>query len=126
MAASIVHPGLMHGLRGLAALYPSRATVQAATVTSRNAAGEPVTSWAALAGHANLPAALAPTSGAAERRLAQLTVTTESYTVALAGGYPAITEQMRVVVDGVAYNILAVDLDSHGATTRLLVERVTT
>lgn len=126
MRDAIVSAGLMRGLRGVAAFYPSRVTIQAATVGSRDGAGAPVTNWATLAGHANLPASLAPTSGAAERRLAQMTVTTETYTVALAGGFPAITERMRAVVDGTAYDILAVDIDSHGATTRLIVERVTT
>ncbi len=121
----MIHPRM---LASLSQFYPSSCTIQR-SVLSQDDYGEPTAVWSDLADHVDLACGVAPISagsptGANEYRRADLTVTTATHHIALAGNYPTITPAMRAVVDGVAWNILGVEHDSHGVTTRLKVERV--
>lgn len=110
----------------LGAFYPTTCTIQAATVT-QDGYGQPVQSWANVAGLSGLecvvgPAVVTSASGVNEVRRADGTLVTMSHRFALRGYYPTIAPEMRVTADGLTYNILGVEHDSHAATTRLKVE----
>lgn len=112
-------------LADLAAFFPNLCTIQQATPT-RDGYGQPLSSWATLT--ADIPCRVAPITSLSqgEARRAGMTVTTATYTVALAGYYPVLTAAMQAVVAGVTYNILDVTHDGSSVYTTLLVERVTT
>jgi hypothetical protein len=125
VAASIIHPNLLTALKSF---YPSTVTIQQDT-GSQDAAGQPSPSWSNLAGHVNLPCAVAPISpagiAAIEPRTPEMTVAIAITHISLRGSYPAITPKMRAVVTGgQTYNILGVEQDSQGKTTRLKCEVV--
>lgn len=117
---SIFHPGL-HAALGR--FYPSAVVIQAATVTQRPN-GEQVKTWAAFL--TGLRGNLARTARAnMEERGTTLTTVPAEWALNLAGYYPQITVEHRVVVGGTAYNIAAVVHDSLGQSTRLELERTT-
>lgn len=114
----IVHPDLLARLQPTH--YPSLCTIQQASETP-DSYGELVETWANLAGHVDLPCRIAPaTMGRSNevRSQAQL-YQVQSFTIALAGYYPAIIEKMRAVVAGQAYDIDVVRPDGQGATMAL-------
>jgi hypothetical protein len=115
----IVHPRM---LEGLAAFYPSLCTIQNA-VEPQDSVGQPVpTSYTdALTA---LPCRVSP-AGGSERKLPNQTYAVGSHTINLRGHYPTITPKQRAVVEGVAYDILAVESDGNAYTTRLQVQVVT-
>ncbi|HRJ41116.1 MAG TPA: head-tail adaptor protein [Caldilineaceae bacterium] len=119
----IVHPGLLAGLA--TNFYPSACTIQVAT-NSRNALGEPIPSWANLAGHVSLACAVAepPVIRDGETETSGQNFVRRRKRVALAGAYTSVTEAHRAVVDGVTYDIEGVSIDSQGKTTYLDVEVV--
>lgn len=120
--SSIVHPGLHAALEKF---YPTDVVVERAVVELRPN-GEQVVAWEPwLMGlWGNL--ARAPRANL-ERRGAEQTTTTAEWSLNLAGWYPQITVEQRVVVtvDGQAevWNIQAVVHDSLSESTRLDVER---
>lgn len=117
--ASLIHPRLFDRL---GQFFPSQVTIQEAVVT-RNAVGEEVVTWQDLGGHVAIPAAMAALS-TAELRRDTSTILTSVRHVTLRGHYPSITTRHRAVVDGTAYNIIAVEHDSHAMLTRLRIEVV--
>jgi len=121
---AIIHGDLLTSLRRF---YPSTGDVQERTDT-RDDAGQPIPAWANLAGHTSIRCAVAPASlGSPEQqevRLDAMTVRTATHHIALAGYYPSITPRMRFVVGATVYDILAVEHDSQGKSTRLRAEIV--
>lgn len=117
----LVHPQMLERLRPN--FYPSSCTVQAAT-TVANSFGELIKSWSNLPDHVNLACRVAPTSGREQRSQEQL-YSVHQWTIGLAGHYPGISETMRAVVNGQAYDIEAVQHDGQSKTTRLLTRIVT-
>lgn len=117
---SIFHPGL----RGaLGRFFPTSVTIQAATVTQRPN-GEQVKTWATFL--TGLRGNLARSTRAnVEQRGTTLTVVPAAWALNLAGYYPQITVEHRVLVGGTAYNIAAVVHDSLSESTRLELERTT-
>ena len=83
-----------------------------------------VHNWTDVAGHVDIPVANGPTKGV-EVKQSDQTYVISNYTISLRGYYPTITEKMRAVVDGIAYDILLVQSSSHGMTTRILSREVT-
>ncbi len=119
----IVHPNLMSALGGF---YPSLCTIRAATET-QSATGAVQQGWADAPGLVGLRCRMAPAEGvqaARELRLIEGTHVELLYSIALAGHYPAITEQMQVLVDETAYDIVGVLHDGNHAATRLFVRLV--
>jgi head-tail adaptor len=115
-------------LTRLAAFYPSTITIQQ-DAGGQDTAGQPTANWVNLANHVNLPCAVAPISPgipeAREDRTRTETVAIATTHIALRGYYPAITTLMRAVVTGGrTYDILGVEHDSQGKTTRLKCEVV--
>lgn len=114
----LVHPSMLLALGS--DFFPVSVTIEAATETQA-ANGQVTLTWsAALTG---LAGRLGPANAAQERRLPSLVVTNVSHVLALAGNYAIATAQ-RAVVDGVAFNILAVQHDGNSATTWLGLEVV--
>jgi hypothetical protein len=82
--------------------------------------------------YSDIPCAIAPFNDiipiSGERQLEMYTYNTNTLRITLKGYYPDITDKMQAVshVDGVTYNILGVEHDSHQKTTRMIVNKVTT
>ena len=119
MTRPLLSPRMLSALRNF---YPTTGTVQSATRTA-DAAGQLIPTWANLAGHVDLPCAIQSVSGQ-ETETPDQTYVLTTHRVALRGNYPAITESMRFVSSGVAYDIERVHHDSHAQTTYLDVQVV--
>jgi hypothetical protein len=117
----LFHPAM---LERLADFFPSTVTIQYPVETQDPLSGELSVVWTDLPDHIGLGCSLAPSSGR-EVRQPDHTYVIADYTIALPGSYPSITEKMRAVVNGTAYDILLVQGDSHAETTRLSVRTVT-
>jgi SPP1 family predicted phage head-tail adaptor len=109
-------------LRGLAAFYPSTCAIQERTDT-RDALGQPIAEWADVSGMARIACRVAPAKGQ-EIKAQDQTYVKASHVIALAGHYAGINEAMRAVVGGQVYDILLVEHDGQGVTTRLQAEIV--
>jgi hypothetical protein len=117
---NIVHPRL---LQMLPRFYSSTCTIQQA-IEAQDAVGQPIPTWANVAGLANLPCAvapLAPSPERAERSRADSTIEVATHHISIAGYHPTIANKMRAVVAAVAYDIIGAEVDSHAITTRLRV-----
>ena len=117
MTQAFVHPRM---LEGLAAFYPSLCTIQSGTLT-QDSVGQPVATWAYVL--QAIPCRISP-AGGREMKLPNQTYGVGSHTINLRGYYPTIIVAMRALVDGVAYDILAVESDGNQYTTRLQVQVV--
>lgn len=109
-------------------LFLQKATVQEPDDT-RAADGEKAPNWFDVVGLVDLPCALANVSGrgiqAIQRRRGDSHSTrSESYRLMFPERYTQITKLMRIVSDGVAYEIVGVDHGSQGSVTRLRLEIV--
>lgn len=127
---SIAHPDLLTKLS--ATFYASTCTIQEATETP-NDYNEPIASWSAVSGLANVACAIAPAVpfsvlGDRETSRPLAEVTTDQYWISFPAYYTQITTKMRVLAsDGsTVYDILAVDHDSQGVMTRLSAKKVST
>jgi len=120
MDKRLFHPKL---LDSLGSFFNSTCTIQEYTET-QDEWGEPIQTWADKPGHIDIPCAIAP-SGGQEVKRPDMTYVVSSHYITLRGNYPAITEAMRAVVAGKTYDILLVEHDSRGITTRLSVQVVT-
>lgn len=114
-----VHPSMLTALSGF---YLSTCTIQQAT-ESQNNIGDVTHTWANLSGHVDLRCRIAPASGNEVKQASQI-YAEYTHIVALAGAYTTVTEAMRVIVDGVTYDIVAAQFDGNHKTTRLLVRLV--
>ena len=98
--------------------FPSRVTIEVNTPT-RSASGAEVPGWAPLAGHVDIPAAVAP-AGGNERRSSLMTTAETTHIAMLNGRFPTIIAAHRAVVDGATtYDITVVEQASQGVVTRL-------
>ena len=120
MARPLIDPRMMGQL---GTFYPGSCTIQQGTETL-DAAGQPSYTWTNLAAHTAIPCHVAP-AGGGEVKGPDYTTVIYSHTIALAGYYPTITAAMRAVVGAATYDVLAVENDSLGKSTRLRVQVVT-
>jgi len=113
-------------LTTLADYFPSLCTIQEPTEVEDDS-GAIVAGWTDFAGHVDLPCSLGVNrmGGGGEVKQTDQTYVVSNYTLSLRGYYPTITEKMRIVVDGRAFDIMLVQTDSHGVTTRILTSEVT-
>ena len=123
MTRSIFDPRMMVTL---ADYFPSLCTIQE-DVGVEDDYGQVVPDWQTFAGHAEIPCShgVNRVGGGREVKLPDQTYVVSNYTLSLRGYYPLITEKMRAVVDGVVFEILLAQSDSHGMTTRILSSEVT-
>ena len=112
---SLIHHDLLTRLG--AHFFPSLATIQVVTLTP-DSFGEPLESWNPLAGHADIPCRIAPVN-ASERASPNMTVAETTHTAILAGHYPTLKPTHQAVIDLTPYDIVGVEHDSQGITTRL-------
>jgi hypothetical protein len=116
---TIIHPGLTASLT-TSGHFPATGTVQVKTVT--NTKGNPSESWANVSGLVDIPCAIAAAAADESRSPAYATRT---HTALLDDSYPAIDPTVhRFLSSGVGYDILGVEHDSQGATTRLHLREV--
>ena len=110
----------------LAGFYPSLCTFQQWTEVVDPVTYEVSNTWAAVPGHTDLPCACAAASGQETRR-ADSTVAVNVFRIALPSDETGMDVKMRVVVTGPnagTYNVLLIEGDSHGVTTRVTAEKV--
>ena len=103
--------------------YPSLCTIQASTRARNAATGALVDTWADVAGLVGLACAIAPSRGSEVKRSDE-TYAVSEFVVSLPTYQPTITARHRAIVDGVTFDILLPQPDSHHGQTRLLVRRV--
>lgn len=124
----IVHPDLLASLAPNH--YATTVTIQEAVVTQDSYGEEHPTSvdddgWTDLAGHVDLRCRMAPTlSQSREQRTQAQLYAVHVWQIAIAGPYPSITEEMRALVNSVAYDIETVSFDGNSKTTHLQVRIV--
>ena len=121
MTRAIFDPRMMTELGDY---FPSLCTIEQDVGTEVDDYGKPIEDWQELADHVDIPCAHAP-NGGIEVKQPDQTYVISNYTLSLRGYYPTITEKMRAVVDSVVFDILLVQCDSHGVTTRILTSEVT-
>lgn len=112
----------------LAERFPDLVTIMASTTTT-NACNEPVYTWSALAGHSNLPAMVAPGDVYAKLKRQEVLgpegTTEMTYRrVMLNGYYPLIRPTHRVQIDGVLWDIVAIDIDPTATFTELSAQLI--
>lgn len=118
----ILHPDLLGSLTTYH--YPSTVTIQQ-NQPINDAAGQAIAAWTDYAGHTDLPCRMAPEQSASrEVRSDAQQYGVHSWDLSIAGYYSTITEEMRAVVGGVAYDIELVQPDGNSKTTRLQVRKV--
>ena len=123
MTRAIFDPRMMATLGDY---FPSLCTIQE-DVGVEDDYGQVVPDWQPVAGHSDIPCSLGVNrvGGGTEVKQSDQTYVVSNYTLSLRGYYPTITEKMRAVVDSVVFDILLVQCDSHGVTTRILTSEVT-
>lgn len=102
----------------LADFYPDTCTIEEPVSVALSGGEKHITGYVAFAGHSNLPCAVGRPSGG-EQKLREANPTITSHRIALRGYYPAIKREMRGVVSGQAYDILAIEHDQHRTQTYL-------
>lgn len=112
----------------LAVFYPSTGTLQTNTPTRDPDSGELVDSWADDPSYTDLACAVAPAKGK-EIRTSDETVAIADWTISsftdLSGAEPAQRIVITAGPNAGTYEILAVQTDSHGATSRIQARMVT-
>ena len=112
-------------LTELAAAFPSLCTIQspANTNTKGDISEAP---WAAVAGLSDIACRVSPASAGRETRSPDMTYSTTTHIITLAGRYDTILPHYRALVDAVAYDIESITGDGSGVMTRLATRIVTT
>jgi hypothetical protein len=108
------------------AFFPTIGSIEA-PLPSQSDSGEESYTWTPVDGLESVALAFAPSAGVrynTEIRRDNMTEVRVTQYALLQGYYPQITESMRLVIDDVAWNILAIDADSQSTITQLTVERV--
>ena len=115
---SLIDPSI---LASLGFLFNKTATIQAATET-QNGYGEPVSTWATLAGHEAIPCVASPSG----TRLAGIrpdhAPVIDTTKIMLQGFYPDIQTGMRAVVGSQTYTVISPQSDSQDLITTLICE----
>ena len=116
---ALIHPDLATALTASGHI-PSMGTVQLKTIT--NTKGNPSEAWADVSGLVDIPCAIAAAAADENRSPAYATRT---HTALLDDSYTAIDPTVhRFLSGGVGYDILGVEHDSQGITTRLHLREV--
>ena len=123
---TIVHPKLTESLtRTTGGFFPSTGAVQEKVVT--NTRGNPSEAWSNVDGldaiRCTIAAARGPSS-ADERRSVSHTYAESTHEALLDGDYTIAALDHRFLSGGIAYDILGVEKDSQGITTRLFMRLV--
>lgn len=117
----IIHPGLLEHMEAQGH-FPNTGTVQDFTIA--RVEGEPTATFANLAGHINLPCAVAALT-AKEKEELDKTIATSTHKARFIDYYPLIKASYRFVSDTVTYLITGVDHDQHDTMTRIFLKVIT-
>jgi hypothetical protein len=119
---TLIHPNLTAALT-TSGHFGATGTVQVGTET--NPQGNPSFSWANVSELEDIPCAIAA-AAADESRQPEFAYATRTHKALLDGDYPAIDPMTphRFVSGGTNYDILGVEFDSQGVTTRLHLREV--
>jgi head-tail adaptor len=117
--SKLIHPRLV---TALAEFFPQSCAIQQPSI-SRDAVGGEIRTYADVTGLSAVGCRVAPAQGG-EQRTNEMTYLDATHRIVLAGSYPQITEAMRAVVGGQAYDILLPAVDADAAITRLTVRLV--
>lgn len=121
MTSQLIHPQLLKTLN--VDFFNRTGTLQQAT-DSQSTTGQVKKAWANVNGMINIPCRIAA-AGGGERRFRDQAYLDATDTALLSGTFATLTEQMRFVDDkGNIYDILRVEPDSEGITTRLTLRTV--
>lgn len=111
----IFDPGrLLH----IAGFFPEKCTIEEPVFVTMPGGEKHVSGYVPFAGHADLACAVGRPGGG-EQKLREATPTITSHRISLRGYYPTIKREMRAVVGGRSYDILAVEHDQHLTQTYL-------
>ncbi len=102
--------------------YPDICTIQE-SVEAQDSTGHSVASWSDLAEHGGLACRVSPIGGT-ERKTATQAYSIATHVIELASPDPPIVPKMRAVVRGWTYDILLVERDGQGASSRLVTQVV--
>ena len=121
---AIVHTGLTANLtRTTGGFFPSTGAVQVKSVT--NTRGNPSDAWANVDGLDSIRCAIAPAVGEKAGESRDPAYAERTHRALLDGEYTAIDPTVhRFLEGGTGYDILGVEHDSHGITTRLHLREV--
>ena len=123
---TLVHPKLTeHLTRTTGGHFPDTGAVQKKVVT--NTRGNPSNAWSNVSGLASIRCTISAARGpssADERRGVSYTYAESTHEALLDGDYTIAALDHRFLSDGIAYDILGVEKDSQGITTRLHMRRV--
>jgi len=119
MGRPIVSPRMLTRLHEF---YPSTVTIQEAT-EPRDTYGGYSQVWANKVGYVDLDCRLSPAGGKEVKKPDQ-TYVVATHIISIAGYYPGIHEKDRAIIAAQPFDILLVENDGQGDTTRLLVEIV--
>lgn len=103
-------------------LFEQTVTIQQ-RATGQDAYGQPVETWQDVTGMKNLPCVIFP-SGGQEVKRENLTYTVSTHKIQLQHAKPSITPAMRAVSGGVTYDILLVETDPMGLSSKIICEVV--
>ena len=120
MDSRLAHPKLMQTLER--DFFPQSCAIQQAAKT-QNTTGAEVKTWADVPGWSAIPCRMAA-SGGGERRMPNETYAEITNRIVLSGQFNGLISEMRAVVNGTNYDIILVEPDSEGITTRLNVRLV--
>jgi len=120
MTSQLIHPELLDMLS--VDFFPLHGKIQEATET-QSTTGQAKPAWNDVEAWTNIPCRVSPMGGG-ERRYATQTYVDATDVALLAGTFTGLTEKMRFVVDERIYDILHVETDSEGVTTRLTLRTV--
>jgi hypothetical protein len=102
--------------------YPVTVTIEEVTEL-QGTMGEPNEEWANKLGYVGLDCRLSPSGGKEVKRPDQ-TYVVATHIISIAGYYPGIDEKDRAVIGTETFDILLVENDGQGDSTRLLAEIV--
>ena len=121
---AIIHPGLTANLtRTTGGFFPGTGAVQVKTVT--NTKGNPSEAWADVDGLDSIRCRIAPAVGEKAGEQRDPAYAERTHRALLDGEYTAINPTIhRFLKGGVGYDILGVEPDSQGITTRLHLREV--
>ncbi len=120
MNGALIHPRMMKALEK--DFFSQSCAIQEAAKT-QSTTGQEKKSWANVANWGAIPCRKAA-AGGGERRSSNQVYLDATHTIVLSGVFEGLTEQHRAVVDSQAYDILVVEPDSEGISTRLTVRLV--
>ena len=119
MARPLIAPGMFARLYSF---YPVTVTIQVAT-EARGTTGDFTPYWNNKLGYVDLDCRLSP-AGGKEIKQPDQTYVIATHIIAIAGYYPGIDETERAVIGSQTFDILLVENDGQGDSTRLLAEIV--